>query len=309
MNDIPFGRLTDIIPRDAWRHEALSFTPWLAENIGQLGDAIGLTLELTGTEVAVASFSADILARNAEDGTVVLIENQLEQTDHTHLGQIMTYLAGLEAQTVIWIAAEFREPHLQAIRWLNDHTPEDFGFFAVRLRVVRIGDSPYAPVFDVEAKPSGWQKQLSRKRREVESGSSEEADRRAAFWRHYLERHPQAGRDGVKDNRAWNQYFTLADGEIQISVYVAQRHSGIFVKGGWGDRKQQAEVLLAPHADALQARLGTHVTPGNPSGQFLSERFPQSYVDNTAWDAIADWMEQRRQAYTAAIQAVLGESA
>lgn len=218
MTDITFGQLTDLLPRDAWKHEALNFTPWLAENIGQLGNAIGITLELTGTEVAVDSYSADILARNVEDGTVVLIENQLEHTDHTHLGQIMTYLAGLEAQTVVWIAAGFREPHLQAIKWLNEHTAESFGFFAVRLRVVRIGDSPFAPIFEVDARPSGWQKQLSRKRREVESGSSEESDHRAAFWQHYLQRHPSAARAGLKESRAWNQYFMLADGDIQISL-------------------------------------------------------------------------------------------
>ncbi|WP_127600241.1 hypothetical protein [Nitratireductor alexandrii] len=104
MSDVTFGRLTDLLPREAWRHEALSFTPWLAANIDQLAEVVGIPLEITGTEIAVEAFAADILARNPSDGTVVLIENQLEQTDHTHLGQIMTYLAGLEAHTVIWVA-------------------------------------------------------------------------------------------------------------------------------------------------------------------------------------------------------------
>jgi hypothetical protein len=101
MSDIEFGRLQYLPLRDAWKHEAHDFTRWLAENIDQLSDAIDLPLELTGTEVAVTSFSADILAHNPTDGTNVLIENQLETTDHTHLGQIMTYLAGQNAQTVI----------------------------------------------------------------------------------------------------------------------------------------------------------------------------------------------------------------
>ena len=119
-----------------------------------------MPLELTDTEVAVESFSADILARNPIDDSVVLIENQLEKTDHTHLGQIMTYLAGLEAQTVIWIAPSFRQPHLSAIRWLNEHTEEGFSFFAVRARVVRIGNSPFAPIFEVVEKPDNWSRQL-----------------------------------------------------------------------------------------------------------------------------------------------------
>jgi hypothetical protein len=134
MNEVVFGRLTDLLPREAWKHEAHAFTPWLAENIDQLSEAVGIPLELTGTDIAVENFAADILARDSENGTIVLIENQLEVTDHTHLGQIMTYLAGLEAQVVIWIAPKFREPHLSAIRWLNEHTADGFSFFAVRLR-------------------------------------------------------------------------------------------------------------------------------------------------------------------------------
>ena len=155
-----FGRLEDLPPRDAWGHEAHAFTPWLAENIDRLGEAVGMELELTGQEVRVERFAADILARDPTDGSAVLIENQLEATDHTHLGQIMTYLAGLDARAVIWIAPEFREPHLSAVRWLNDHTAESFSFFAVRLRVVRIGDSPMAPVFEVVEKPNGWERRL-----------------------------------------------------------------------------------------------------------------------------------------------------
>lgn len=159
---ITFGRLQDLAPREAWAHEAHAFTPWLATNIDQLSEAIGISLELTGQEVRVERFAADILARNAdaEDDSVVLIENQLEETDHKHLGQIMTYLAGLNAKTVVWIAPAFREPHLSAIRWLNQNTAEGFAFFAVRLRVVQIADSPYAPIFEVLEKPNEWERQL-----------------------------------------------------------------------------------------------------------------------------------------------------
>ena len=94
------------------------------------------------------------------DDSVILIENQLEQTDHTHLGQIMTYLAGLDAKTVVWIAPSFREPHLSAIRWLNEHTADGFSFFALKARVVRIGDSPFAPMFEVVEQPNLWDRQI-----------------------------------------------------------------------------------------------------------------------------------------------------
>ena len=126
------GRLKNVNLREAWSHEAQDFTPWLAENLDRLSTAIGIPLELEGQEVSVESFSADILARNPQNDSRVLIENQLEQTDHTHLGQILTYLAGLEAQVVIWVASSFRDPHISAVQWLNDHTVAPFAFFAVR---------------------------------------------------------------------------------------------------------------------------------------------------------------------------------
>ena len=114
------GTLEEVYIREAWNHEARSFTPWLAEHLDILGKEIGIPLELEGREVAVASFSADILARNPQNDSLILIENQLETTDHGHLGQIMTYLAGLEAHTVIWIAAAFREacPVSQSVQQL-----------------------------------------------------------------------------------------------------------------------------------------------------------------------------------------------
>ncbi len=102
-----FGDLTDVELREAWPHEALDFTPWLAENLDRLSKVIDIQLELVETEQSVDEFNADILARNPTDDSLVLIENQLERSDHTHLGQILTYLAGLEAHTVIWVARSF----------------------------------------------------------------------------------------------------------------------------------------------------------------------------------------------------------
>ena len=100
-----FGRLEPVDLRTAWKHEAFNFTPWLAENLDRLSQAIGIEMSLEDTEVKIDRFSADILARNAQDDSLVLIENQLEWSDHTHLGQILTYLAGLQAQSVIWVAS------------------------------------------------------------------------------------------------------------------------------------------------------------------------------------------------------------
>ena len=142
------GTITDVDIRQAWAHEAHTFTPWLAANLDVLSRVIGVPMELEGTEVSVERFSADILARNTLDDSLVLIENQLTGSDHSHLGQLMTYLAGLDAKTVVWVATDFRDAHLSAVNWLNEHTALDFAFFAVTVRVIRIGDSPLAPVFE-----------------------------------------------------------------------------------------------------------------------------------------------------------------
>lgn len=308
MNDIRFDRLVDLPLREAWKHEAHEFTPWLAENIDHLSDAIGIPLELTGTDVAVETFSADILARNPMDDTVVLIENQLEMTDHTHLGQIMTYLAGLEAQAVVWIAPAFRQPHLSAIRWLNEHTADGFSFFAVKARVVRIGDSPFAPIFEVVQKPDGWSRALTRTRQEATSGKDANSEKRIAFWTRYLERHPAAAEQGIKVQRSWNGYTALAGGDIQISVWIGDKTGGIYVRGGRGDRKHSADALLGPHADKLISRLGIATYEAEPNGHIFGEKFDWSYHEEANWDQIIDWMEERRTAYVQAIEDVLGST-
>ena len=305
MTDIQFDRLVDLPLRDAWKHEALEFTPWLAQNIDHLSEAIGIPLELTGTEVAVETFSADILARNPMDDSIVLIENQLEMTDHTHLGQIMTYLAGLEAQTVIWIAPAFREPHLSAIRWLNEHTVDGFSFFAVKARVVRIGDSPYAPIFEVIEKPDGWSRSLTQTRRDATSGGDVNSDTRTAFWTRYLQRHPDAAAGGIKVQRGWNGYTKLAGGDVQVSIWIGERTAGIYVRGGWGDRKHGAITRLAPHAETLVARLGCEFNEADQKGHIFGEQFAKSYLDEHNWDEMIDWMEERRKAYVAAISDAL----
>lgn len=154
------GKLESIPLREAWENEASQFTPWLAqaENIELLSEALGIELEITGTEQSVGSFSADILCKDAATGQTVLIENQLERTDHTHLGQIITYAAGLNANTVIWISASLREEHRAAIDWLNENTIETLQFFGVEVELWRIGNSPYAPKFNVVSKPNDWSK-------------------------------------------------------------------------------------------------------------------------------------------------------
>jgi hypothetical protein len=145
-------------PRDVWTSESGDFTPWLAENLDVLADALGMTFTLVGTEVPVGEFRLDIHAVD-DEGRAVIIENQLERTDHSHLGQCLVYASGLEASTVIWVAPAFRDDFRRAFDWLNERTDLGVSFFGVEISVVQIGGhGPQAPVFDVVARPNDWQK-------------------------------------------------------------------------------------------------------------------------------------------------------
>lgn len=166
MSPPKLGRLERIDLRTAWKNEATDFTPWLAreDNVRLLGDTLGLDLEVQQQEAQVGPFRADLLCRNTADNTLVLIENQLERTDHGHLGQLFTYAAGLDAVTVIWIASRFTEEHRAALDWLNRITHEGFHFFGLEIELWRIGESEPAPKFNIAAKPNDWSKVVAEAR-------------------------------------------------------------------------------------------------------------------------------------------------
>lgn len=188
---IPLGSFAKVSVREAWPSESGNFTPWLAssENLALLADVLGLgELQDTQTEVLVGTFRIDILARDSE-GEAVLVENQFGPTDHNHLGQLLTYLAGQEGNaTIVWIAEKFRAEHRAAIDWLNMNTTGNYSFFAVEIELWRIDTSPPAPRFNVIASPNEWTKDF----RSVtsEATSQELAKRhqiRLAYWASFAE--------------------------------------------------------------------------------------------------------------------------
>ncbi len=163
MGRVSLGRLQQVALREAWANEARDFTPWLAqqENLSLLGEAIGAELEPHEEESSVGPFRADILCRDLGSDSWVLIENQLERTDHKHLGQVLTYTDGLDAVTVVWVAEKFTEEHRAALDWLNQHTTEDIAFFGLEVELWKIGSSEMAPKFNVVSKPNSWTKEMT----------------------------------------------------------------------------------------------------------------------------------------------------
>jgi hypothetical protein len=152
------GRLISVDPRSYWENEASHFTPWLAneDNLALLGDTIGIELELESVEKDVGPYRADIVCRDTATDTLVLVENQLERTDHKHLGQVLMYGAGLNAVTIVWIADQFTDEHRATLDWLNEITDEDINFFGLEIELWKIGDSPLAPKFNVVSMPNDW---------------------------------------------------------------------------------------------------------------------------------------------------------
>lgn len=157
-----FGKLERIDLREGWNDEAQSFTPWLAkeENLALLGETLDMELELEAKEQSVGPFSADILCKDTADNSWVLIENQLEKTDHRHIGQLITYASGLQAVTIVWIAAIFQDEHRAAMDWLNEITDDKFNFFGLEIELWKIGDSLAAPKFNIVSKPNDWSRSI-----------------------------------------------------------------------------------------------------------------------------------------------------
>jgi hypothetical protein len=167
--------------RSVFPREDRTFTPWLSqpENLARLARALGLEIEFEAMEVNSGLFRADILSRSLADGSLIVIENQFGRSDHDHFGKAMTYLAAHEAKLVVWLAEEFADEHRAALTWLNDHTPEDVGFYAVRPRLMRIAGSPPGLQFDVVIAPNTFVKQKKREERRIDEAIGAT---RARFW-------------------------------------------------------------------------------------------------------------------------------
>jgi len=228
------GVLRRIELRDVWQHEAHDFAPWLAEpaNLAALGSVLGLELELSGQEVAVGPYAADIVCKDTLSGTWVLIENQLDKTDHSHLGQVLTYAAGLKAQTVIWIAAKFTDEHRAALDWLNTITQDGWQFFGLEIELWRIGGSPPAARFHIICQPNAWSRAVRGEAVKAEASSPTQA-LQLRFWSAFRGHMLAKGRRAPKPSaQSWQSFgvgrtgFSLegvvrrAERELMVRFYI-----------------------------------------------------------------------------------------
>ncbi|ABR47078.1 conserved hypothetical protein [Alkaliphilus metalliredigens QYMF] len=230
------GKIEIINPREVWLNEERDFTPWLAENAQAISEAIGFPIIIEQTEKRVGNFQLDILGKVEGTEKVVVIENQLDSSDHKHLGQIITYAGGLNAQIIIWITPSVREEHRTAIEWLNEISNDDTSFFLLRPEVIRIDESRPAVRFRLESGPSDFVRGM---RRAVENEEGPRHIFRRQFWSEMFEYLSENGHPWAKGRRttsdSWvpssigksgvNANISMAQGSrLRVEIYLGHQN-------------------------------------------------------------------------------------
>lgn len=244
-----FGKLEKVDLKEVWKKEAFDFTPWLSENIAALGEALGMDLELEEREANVGNFSLDLLARNLGTGEYAVIENQLTQTDHDHLGKLLTYAAGFDAATIIWVAESIRDEHRQTLEWLNQHTDTKTQFFAVVVEVFRIDDSKPAYKFRPIVFPNEWQKT---KRQQAVNATSPRAEAYRSFFQKLIdelrEKHKFTGaRVGQPQN--WYSFSSGISGFLYSASFAQGNRVRAEIYIDTGDAEKNKAVFDSLKAD------------------------------------------------------------
>jgi hypothetical protein len=298
------GRLERVDLRDIWLTEASDFTPWLArqENLAILAETLGIDLELEAQERPVGPFRADILCKDVGTDRWVLIENQLERTDHTHLGQLLTYASGLEGVTIVWVAARFTEEHRSTLDWLNKITDDTFRFFGLEVELWRIGDSPPAPKFNVVSKPNDWSHSVAQAARAIdESELSETRVMQREYWAS-LNRSLDAAGGPVSGRRkpqpqAWmgfpvgrssfhlNGVMIRPKNQIRAELYIS------------GDKAKWFFGLLKRQKDAIEQELGQSLEweelPSRRDSRISSYLNGVDPEDESDWPRQHEWLAKR----------------
>ena len=263
--------------RKIWPHEALDFTPWLAsdENIGILSNAIGLDITVEETESSVGNFNSDIYAVESGTDRRIIIENQLADTDHDHLGKIITYASGKSADAVIWVVKRARDEHRSAIEWLNNHTDLKIGFFLCEIKLYKIGNSKPAVKFEVIEKPNDWSNKI---RKETISTPSHQL--RYEYWTQFNE---YAGHNAlfVKNfhlRKASTDHwmdFSIGTSDCHLAILIITKRNTIGLELNIHDNKALFEKLHKYKTD-IEAETGLEFDwkklPDKKASRILVER-------------------------------------
>lgn len=292
------GTLKRIDLREYWKHEALDFTKWLSEpqNIALLSDEVGIGIEVTQTEASIGRFNVDILAQEENTGRKIIIENQLETTDHSHLGQLITYAAGLEAEYVIWIVREVREEHRQAVDWLNEHTDEDISFFLVAIQLWQIENSPPAPKFFAISRPNEWKRSV---RTSAQDGDlTDTKTKQLEFWQQLKEFASDKYPDLKWRTPRPQHWYEVAIGrsDCYVCLVVDSREDKVRCELYIPDSKDLYNFFLSAKADVekelgLKEPLDWQELPGKKASR-ICVLHDFTFADTGTWIGAFHWLSE-----------------
>lgn len=276
--------LDEVPLREVWRDEARDFTPWLAAHPDHLGRKLQMDLELEGAEVAIGSFSADVVLRDANTGQRVVVENLLETTDHDHLGKLITYAAALEAHWAVLVAKKFRPEHRSALIWLNSISDEGSGFFGIEVHAVRIGDSPAAVQLDVVVEPDDFSRRARAGTKTMTETQALYTDWWAAFLPALHESHPgwtsaeapsyanwmnfPSGRGGVRYGLSFAYPTGASNYSLRAEVYIDDGESvypELAAQRSMIEGACDLALQWEPIEDARASRVAVYLDPADPA--------------------------------------------
>lgn len=280
--------------RAVWPHEALDFTPWLSQdnNINLLADAVGLEITVDETESSVGDFSVDIFASETGTDRKIIIENQLGDTDHDHLGKLITYASGKSADVIIWLVKHAREEHKAAIEWLNNHTDDKVGFFLCEIKLYRIGNSAPAVKFEVVEKPNDWAKEI----RKSET-TSETQQLRYDYWAAFQDyafqndKFSKCFRRRKPSTNPWME-FSIGSSAYKIAVWQIRKRNEINVELNITENKELFKSLLQ-YKDEIETDIGMPLDwrelPGKKMSRIVAEK-QASFDNREQWNEQFDWL-------------------
>lgn len=251
------GKLKEVDIRNLWKHEQYDFSEWLSqsENIKLLDDVLGLTLTDITKEAYVGSYRCDIFAKDESSGIKVIIENQLEASNHDHLGKIITYASGLDAEVIVWIVKQAKEEHRSAIEWLNNNTNSNINFFLIELHAYTIENSIPAPFFEVIEKPNEFIKnsKINGEQDNLNKSQSE----RLEFWNRFNEILIDRGKPFNVRKATTDHWYDVALGtsEAHVSINLVNKESVVCIDLYINDNKELFDSLYSKK-DIIENDLG-----------------------------------------------------
>ena len=310
---VELAKIEQVDLREAWSNEAANFTPWLEVNMDQLGDALGIELEVQQREASVGTFSLDLLARDVGNNRPVIVENQLEPTDHSHLGQLLTYAAGYDASAIVWIAKEFRDEHRAALDFLNGRTGEDTEFFGVVVELWKIENSRPAPHFMVVSAPNDWQKQARR-----DSTPSELGEKYREFFQSLIDILREEHQFTNARKAQTDSFYEFSSGYTGVRYSVSITKKGpartyLYIDNGDKDWNERLFDQLIERKGAIEAGLGESLDWRRLNSyracRILTGRQGSIDDDEEPLEEIRNWMIDRLIAFERVFGPILAELA